>query len=255
MSIYVAGALWVLGVAAAAAAATILVHRFSKGERSAGDALSGVFTIVAGVQAVLVAFVLISLFDMVSSVRNGSYTEANGLVGVHWASDSLPAPAKEQIQDQTRSYASTVIEQEWPSMREGAPVGGAGWDQLERIRVAIDTAATENDWQATRKSEAAGQLWRVYEARQARLTAAGNAGVSTVVWIALIVGSLLAMALPYLFDVPRLHVHMVVVGVFAGTIALLLFSIYQLQNPFSGGAQVEPDAFTSAVGQMQRPSA
>jgi Protein of unknown function (DUF4239) len=250
MNIYVAGAIWVLGIAAVAAAVTILVHRVSHGDRNAGDAVSGVFTIVAGVQAVLIAFVLISLFDAVSSVRDGSHTEANALVGVFWASDSLPPAARDQIQGMARAYAGTVIEQEWPRMREGEPVGGNGWELLERMRGAIDTAATENDWQQERRSEAASQLWAVYEARQARLTAAGNVGVTSVVWIALIVGSVLTLALPYLFDVPKLVTHMVVVGILAGTIALLLFSIYQLQNPFSGGAQFEPDAFRSAMDQM-----
>ncbi|SFB43719.1 Protein of unknown function [Amycolatopsis marina] len=250
MNVYVTGALWVLGVAAAAAAVTFLVHRFTRNSRNADEAVTGVFTIVAGLQAVLLAFVLISLFDAVSSVRDGSHTEANGLTAVYWASDSLPAPAREQLQDLSRSYVHTVVEQEWPSMREGEAVGGPGWDLLERMRSTIDGAATRTDWQQDRKAEAAGQLWGVYEARQARLTAAGNAGISTVVWLALVVGSILSVALPYLFDVPKLLTHALIVGTLAGTIALLMFAIYQLQNPFSGGAQVAPDAFSSAVDRM-----
>jgi hypothetical protein len=252
MNIYVAGAAWVLAVAALAAVVTILVHRLGHGDRNANDAVNGVFTIVAGLQAVLMAFVLISLFDTVSSVRDGSYAEANALVAVYWASDSLPAPSRDQIHELCRSYAKTVIDQEWSGMREGAPVGGPGWEQLERMRVAIDTAAADTDWQQERKSEAASQLWNVYEARQARLTSAGDAGISTVVWLALIIGSVLAISLPYLFDVPKVLTHALIVGTLAGTIALLMFSIYQLQNPFSGGARVEPDAFNSAVEQMLR---
>ncbi|HEU5469238.1 MAG TPA: hypothetical protein VFV67_01185 [Actinophytocola sp.] len=250
MNIYVAGALWVLGVAAVTAVLTILVRRFSKGDENAAEGIGGVFTIVAGVQAVLMAFVLISLFDTVGSARSGSFTEANALVGVYWAGDSLPEPARTQIQELTRSYTNTVIEQEWPSMREGEPVATAGWDQLERIRVTIDSAPTENDWQSDRKTEAASQLWTVYEARQSRLGAAGESGVSAVLWITLLVGSLLTIALPYLFYVPKLHVHIVMIAVLTGTITLLLFSIYQLQNPFGGGAPVDPDAFTAASGQM-----
>jgi hypothetical protein len=250
MNVYVAGAVWVLGVVAAAAVVTILVHRFTHDSRNANDAISGVFTIVAGLQAVLLAFVLISLFDMVSNVREDSHTEANGLTAVYWASDSLPAPAREQLQDLSRSYLTTVVDREWPSMREGEPIGGSGWELLERMRVTLDDAPAESQWQQERKSEAASQLWGVYEARQARLTAAGHAGVSTVVWLALIVGSVLSISLPYLFDVPKLITHAIIVSTLAGTIALLMFAIYQLQNPFSGGAQVEPDAFSAAIDRM-----
>jgi len=251
MGTYVAGAVWVLGVAAVAALGTILVHRLSPEDRNANDAVNGVFTIVAGLQAVLMAFVLISLFDDVSSVQDGSSDEANALVAVYWASDSLAAADRDQIQDLCRSYAHTVVEQEWPSMRDGTPEGEPGWGLLERMRAAIDAAPAESDWQQERKSEASSQFWALYEARQARLDAADGAGISSVVWLALIIGSVLSISLPYLFDVSKLLTHMVIVGALAATIALLMFSIYQLQNPFSGGALVQPDAFSSALDRMR----
>lgn len=248
MNVYVAGAVWVIGVAALAAVGTILFHRFRPAAaRSGNDAIGTVFGLVGGLHAVVMAFVLISLFDGVSTVRDGSQAEANGLVAVYWAADSLPEPARAQIQELTRSYTRTVIDQEWPSMRDGAAMTGPGWSVLDRLRAAIDAAATESDWQAERRTEAASQLWAVYEARQARLTAAGDAGVSTVVWIALIVGSILSISLPYLFDGPQLITHAILMASLAGTIALMLFAIYQLQNPFSGGAMVGPDAFSSII--------
>ena len=137
-------------------------------------------------------------------------------------------------------------------MREGSPVGRQGWTVLERIRTAIDGAPAESDWQQARKTEAASQLWNVYQARQDRLTAAGNSGVSSVVWIALVVGSVLSIALPYLFDGPKLLTHMAIMASLAGTIALLMYAIFQLQNPFSGGSRIEPEAFQWALARLGR---
>lgn len=248
MNLYVSGLIWVVGVAVLAAIGTILVHRFVSAEaRSSNDAVGQVFTIVGGLHAVLMAFVLISLFDAVSNVRNGSQNEANSLVAVYWAADSLPEPARGQIQDLTKSYVRTVIDQEWPRMSEGEAVAGPGWSILDRLRAAIDGAKPEADWQSERKTEAASQLWNIYQARQARLTSAGSEGVSIVVWFALIAGSLMSISLPYLLDVQKLSTHMILMSTLAGAIALLLFAIYQLQNPFSGGAKVGPDAFTSII--------
>jgi hypothetical protein len=247
MGLYVSGIIWVVGVAALAAVGTFLVHRFTPADvRSSNDSLGQVFTIVGGLHAVLMAFVLISLFDGVSSVRDGAHTEANSLVAVYWASDSLPEPARGQIQDLAKNYARTVIDQEWSKMSEGEPVPGTGWTILDRLRAAIDAAPADGDWQSERKTEAAGQLWNIYQARQARLTAAGSEGVSTVVWLALIVGSIMSIGLTYLLDVPKLTTHLILVSTLAAAIALLLFAIYQLQNPFSGGAKISPDAFNSA---------
>lgn len=92
---------------------------------------------------------------------------------------------------------------------------------------------------------AATRLWDVYQARQRRLDASAG-GLGVVVWFALVTGSLLAMALPYLFGGTGTGVHLVMIGVLAATITLLMFAIYQMQNPFSGGASITPDAFQSA---------
>ena len=248
MNVYVGGALWVAGIAAAAAAGTILVRRHTAQEgRSGNEAIGTVFALVGGLHAVVLAFVLISLYDTVSTVRDGSYTEANNLVAVYWAGDTLPEPARGQIQDLARSYRRTVIDQEWPDMRAGTPVTGPGSVLLDRLRAAINAAPAGDDWQRDRRTEANNRLWGVFQARQARLAAAEHNGVSTVVWIALIVGSILSISLAYLFDGPRLLTHMIMMASLAGTIALLLYAIYRLQNPFSAGALVAPDAFISII--------
>lgn len=251
MNIYLAGAIWVLGAAAVASAVAFAIRRFGEEEgREANNTAAGaVFTLVSGLHAVLMAFVLISLFDSVNTASADSYREANSLVAVSWAAESLPEPARRQIQQLTRDYANTVITQEWPRMRTGTDLDGEGWAELDELRLAIESAEVTTDFQQERKLEAANQLFEVYQARQDRVNAAGGA-VSAVVWLALGIGSVLSMTLPYLFGGTRLAQHVLVTATLAATIALLLFAIYQLQNPFSGGAAVEPDAFRSALDRL-----
>jgi hypothetical protein len=255
MNILVSGIIWVLGSALIAVGIAYLLHRRNPAENrsSNNDSASNVFTIVGGLQAVLIAFVLISLFDNVSTVSTESSTEANGIVAVYWDADSLPAPAKTKIQQLCVDYANTVINTEWSQLANGATsVTGPGWQQLQSLHSAITDAAVSNDddWRLNEKTDAANQLWQVFQARQSRLSAAGG-GVSLVVWLAMVVGSLLTLALAYLFGGAKLVPHMVMVGVLAGTIAMLLFAVSQMQDPFTGGAAVGPDAFTSALNRLQ----
>jgi hypothetical protein len=127
-----------------------------------------------------------------------------------------------------------------------------GWQQLDQLRELIaNTQTTPDDtWQESRKATATDQLWEVYQARQARLDAAGRGGVSSVVWFALIIGSLMSMGLIYLHGGPKVLSHALISGVLASAITLLLFAIYQLQNPFSGGAAVAPDAFRAVLDRL-----
>jgi hypothetical protein len=43
---------------------------------------------------------------------------------------------------------------------------------------------------------------------------------------------------------------MLIVSALAGTLALLIYAIYQLQNPFAGGAAIGPEAFRAALDRL-----
>jgi hypothetical protein len=253
MNIFVAGGLWVAGAALVGGVIAYLVRRFGwdEGRPDNNDAAGQVFTIVGGLHAVLVAFVLISLFDSVGAASQDAQTEADSLIAVTWAADTLPGETKDRVHELAVAYARTVEQQEWPRLADGGEVPATGWTQLDQMRQAVAAAEVDGDWQIDRKTEASNQLWSVYQARTQRLHHAGGDGVGAVVWFALILGSLItAILLPNLFGGTRLAAHIIIVSTLAGTITLLLFAIYQLQSPFSGGAKVSPEAFTSALKRL-----
>lgn len=249
MNLYLLGLVWVLGVALVAGGLAYLVRRIgaTEGVVENNEAAGQVFTLVGGLQAVLLAFVLISLFDATSDADDGSYREADSLVATVWAANALPAP---DVAKEARQYAREVITKEWPKMSDGEEVGGSGWSTLERIRAAVDAAPATDDWATDQKKEAATQLWQVYQARQNRLNAATDDGVNSVVWFALVVGAVMAVALPILFGGPKPATHIFIVSILAGTMTMLLFATQQLQNPYGGGAQVGPAAFESALARL-----
>jgi hypothetical protein len=251
MSLYVTGALWVVGTALLAGSLAYVVRRFgaTEGVVENNEAAGQVFTLVGGLQAVLLAFVLISLFDGASAAEDGSYKEADSLVAAVWSAESLPDKSHE-VATMAKDYAREVITREWPKMHDGEEVSNAGWNTLQELRKTVAAAPTTDDWTTDQKTEAADKLWDVYQARQDRLNAASDDGVNSVVWFALVVGAIMAVALPVLFGGPKPATHIFIVSILAGTMAMLLFATQQLQNPYGGGAQVGPDAFESAVERL-----
>ncbi|MER7012430.1 hypothetical protein ABT324_13510 [Saccharopolyspora sp. NPDC000359] len=254
MSTYLQGLVWVLSASVAAALVGYLVRRLGQdeGRPSNNDAAGQVFTIVSGLQAVVLAFVLVTLFDTVTDAREGAYREAQSLVSVAWAVDALPEQSGAQVRDLGASYLRTVVEQEWPVMQRGGEVPGPGWAQLDQIREVVLNAPADGEFEEDRKTEATTQLGQVYEERHERLTRAFDRGVVAVVWFVLIVGSVVCVLLPNLFGGTRLFPHIVLVSTLAGALALLLFAIFQLQNPFSGGSRIGPEAFSWALERLGR---
>ncbi|MGX7827184.1 hypothetical protein ACTG9Q_19055 [Actinokineospora sp. 24-640] len=254
MNIYLAGFLCVLGAAVFAGLAAFVVRRAgaAQGVVENNEAAGQVFTIVGGLHAVLIAFVLISLFDAVKDAEDEAFREADGLVATYYAADALGEPVRSEIHDLAVSYATRVVDQEWPRLQAtDTEVGDEGWTELEQMRTTVNRATVTDLWQNDQKTLAASKLWEVYEARQARLDAAGSESIKAVMWFALGTGSLMTIALPLMFGGPRRIAHIIIVSVLAGTMALLLFATYQLQNPYGGGAALAPDAFESAIARLQ----
>lgn len=255
MNVYVTGLLWVVGAMVVGALIAYLVRRYGldEGRPDNNDAAGQAFTIVGGLHAVVVAFVLISLFDAASTVRDNSYEESQALVSAAWAAESLPEPAHSQVRDLARQYAAEVTDSEWSYLQNGDMPGGDGWPLLARMRRSLDETELpdpDDDWLVNQKSDAAGDLVTVYEQRQARLNAVRDNNVGVVVWFVLSLGSVIFVLLPNLFGGTKQATHIIIVSTLAAATTLLLYAIYQMQNPFAGGAKVGPDAFQQAVARL-----
>jgi Protein of unknown function (DUF4239) len=250
MGIFLAGLIWTLAAAVVAATLAYLLRRPEIEGRSESNVVVGqAFTIVSGLNAVLLAFVLIGLFDAVGAAREDSYTEAGSLVAAAWAGEALPEPARSRIRTLSIAYARTVAEQEWPRMRAAGPVQGIGWAQLEDLRQAVADAKPADYHQTEQKIQAERRLWEVYESRQDRLKSSAKR-VGMVMWFTLIASSLLSITLMYFMTGTKPAAYVAVAVALTSAIALLLFAIYQLQTPFHGGAQIGPDAFEAALQQL-----
>ncbi|MEV8376200.1 hypothetical protein AB0P21_25895 [Kribbella sp. NPDC056861] len=251
MNLYLSGLFWVVGVMVLTAILAVILRRARQrvGREANNEVAGQVFTVVGGVNVVIAAFVLISLFDQMDTAQETTYEEANSLVAVQWASESLAEPERSKIQQLTQSYATVVSEQEWPDMQAGRPVSAEGWTLLSNLQTAVEGAKTTTERQENSRVDAAAQIWKVYQSRQVRLNSSGS-GVSSVVWFAILVGSVMSVALMFMFGGPGVYSYAIIVSMLSGAIGLLLFAIYQLQNPFSGGASVGPDAFVSALARL-----
>jgi hypothetical protein len=251
MSIYLVGLFWMLGAMIVAAGLMITVRKYvSEAHRHASDeAASRVFTVVAGLEAVLLAFVLISLFDSIGSARSGAYQEADSLVAVYWDANLLPQPASSEIQKLAVSYGQTVVGQEWPTMQDGGTISDTGKTDLDKLHDAIASFVPTTYPQEDRQTQLTNDLSSVYQARQQRISAS-TVRVNPLIWAALIVGAILSVGLTCLFGGEKLLIHVIIASVLAGTVTVLLFATFQLQDPFSGAVHLSPAAFTSALDQL-----
>src|SRR6201988_5396736 len=103
-----------------AALITGLLHRLIEFDlrRHHHDAGSVVFLQLGVVFAVLLAFVFNEVWSDYNVAAQAINSECAGLHGVAILSDRLPPVARDAILKDLRAYLTTVINQEWPDMRQ-----------------------------------------------------------------------------------------------------------------------------------------
>jgi tetrahydromethanopterin S-methyltransferase subunit D len=253
------GVLIVCGACLAAVGGLAVVQRLVPKEvRQEHNEVAGfIYAVLGVIYAVLLALVVIAVWEEFGRARVTVEAEANALAEIAWLAYALPEPEGRHLQELARSYAEEVVEEEWPLMEQGrTPLmestreTPSGWVLIDDIRATIQgyeprTAAEEQLY-----AEGLDQVQRLADARRTRLVAAEE-GLPTVLWVVLIVGGIVVVGFAYLFGMENTGAHALMVVALAGVIALGLFTIAAMEHPFSGGAKIEPSAFELVLNRLE----
>jgi len=205
------------------------------------------YAIVAVVYAVLIAFIVVDVFETYAKGDEIATAEANKLSNLMLDSAGLPGPMGEAVRADLDKYIDTVVKVEWPSQQAGKlsdKVFEEGWTELGHLstRLAVFEPATSG--QNVNKGEMLRSVNDLIKARRSRILAAGE-HLPDVVWQILLLAGAVAVTYTYLFGAHSFRIHMAITGLIATTIALVFVLIIALDYPFRGEVSVGDEAFVS----------
>lgn len=234
----------------------VLVQRYTDKarERHDGyvDAIGMVFAVVGVLYAIVLAFVVIAVWDQMGAAREDSFTEATALVDVYAYAETMPDGTGAEIQFLAKSYAEQVIRDEWPVMERHEAPPLKGWHTLDRLRGAVQATAPGADASDAQVDAYHAALADVETAGAARTfrAAASSRGLPLVMWFLLVGGGALTIAFAYLFDIAGLVPQIIFTVGLTVMVVLLLYAVYQLEYPFARGERIRPDAFRFALARF-----
>jgi protein-S-isoprenylcysteine O-methyltransferase Ste14 len=213
------------------------------------DVAGFIYAALGVIYAVLVALVVIAVWEEYQAASATVEQEANALAEIFWLAHRLPEPEGPHIQELARSYAHEVVDKEWPLMEQGqAPLmvqeqgTPAGWTLIDDIRANLQDFEPQTPADEQLYAEGLDQVQRLADARRMRLVAAEE-GIPGVLWVVLVFGGVAAIGFTYLFGLESTWAHRLMVLTLAAVIGLVLFTIGALEHPFSGGARIGTGAF------------
>lgn len=245
------GVLVVGGVCLAAVGGLTLVQFLvpNASRQQHNDVAGFIYAVLGVVYAVLLALVVIAVWEEFGNARETVEDEANATAEIFWLAHRLPEPERGRLQELSQSYAREAVEVEWPLMRDGQRIpleqeGAAptGWTLIDDIRATLQGVEPETTAEGALYAEGLDQVEELADARRMRLVAA-NEGIPAVLWVALIFAGVAAVGFTYLFGLENTWAHRLMVAALAGVIGLVLFTIGAIEHPFSGGAHIGTEAF------------
>jgi TRAP-type C4-dicarboxylate transport system permease small subunit len=245
------GVLVVGGICLLALAGFELVHRLvpAQSRQKHNDVAGFIYAALGVIYAVLLALVLIAVWEEYGAASDTVEREANAAADIYWLADQLPEDRGTHLQELVRSYAEEVVHKEWPLMEvgraplmtqeEGTP---AGWIIIDDIRHNLQGFEARTKSEEQLYAEGLDQVDALSDARRMRLVAAEE-GVPGILWSVLVVGGIAAVGFTYLFGLESTWAHRLMVLTLAAVIGLVLFTVGAMEYPFSGDARIGPGAF------------
>lgn len=203
------------------------------------------YAIVAVVYAVLIALIVVDVYETFARADEVATAEANQISNLEFTAAGLPGPIAKVVRDDLNQYLTIVIKKEWPSQQAGnldEEVFGPGWDSIGHLSKAVATYDPANLGENANKGAMLTAINKLIEARRTRILAAGE-HLPDIVWQILVIAGMLAVAYTYLFGAHDFRIHLTITGLVSATIALAFVLIIALDYPFRGEVSVGDDAF------------
>jgi hypothetical protein len=246
------GVLTVCVVALIAVTGLGAVHRLVPASRRQehNDVAGFIYAVVGVIYAVLLALMVIAVWEEHEAAKATVRDEANELADVFWLARRLPEPEGPRLQELARSYASVVAEEEWPLMARRGGSSPEAWALMDEMRFGMQKLEVDTRSDQVLFEQGLEHIDALADARRARMVEADE-GIPAVLWAVLVFGGVITVSFTYLFGLESTWSHRLMVAAVAGLIALVLFTVGSLEYPFSGGTRVGPEAFELVLDRFE----
>jgi hypothetical protein len=204
-----------------------------------------IYAVLGVAYAVLLAFVVIAVWQDYKTAQTNLESEANELAGVYFLASRLPEPQRTNVQDLARTYARVVVVEEWPMMEQGQTSPRAD-SLLRQLTLKLLEFDPRTEGEQVLYERGLTQVHDVADARRSRLLQVRE-GIPHLLWVVLVVGGVITVSFTYLFGLKSNVAHALMVAALTLLICSILFTIAEFNNPFSGPVEIRPDAFREVL--------
>jgi uncharacterized membrane protein YraQ (UPF0718 family) len=239
---------WMLVLLAITCAGLLFIKRYahSKDKKERNDFVMMNFGIAGTLTALLLAFVVLAVWQDYEETNATIAKEANCLSNMYSYSNNLDDSLKLPLKVAVRNYVSCVLDDEWRAM-ESDEESKRTEDAFLSLRRSIFKMrslikAGEKELYETEFK----YYLSLSDLRRERL-AENTSHLPAMVWIVLFVGTFIVILIGVFFQSDNFKLQLLLNGIIAILFALVLYLCYALDHPFYGNSKLSDEPFKALI--------
>ena len=225
------------------------VRRYTEDPGSIGDFVGQYLSVLGLFFGRMLGLVAVASYENYGDAETAVSVEANQLAILYRTVSTYPEPYRQSLQGAMFDYVDYVVEDAWPAYRRGqVPAGGPA--RVSAIQGRLFSFQPGRASEQLVHAEALRQFASFTEATRNRVEFV-NTGLPTMLWLIVIVGAAMTLALLWFITIDHLWVQLTASGVLAVFVGLMMFFIAAMDHPLRGDYSISPDALIELRASMQ----
>jgi hypothetical protein len=212
--------------------------------RQHNDLIGWQVTVVGTTYAVILGFMLYTVWTNFLMAEGNVEGEANCLVNLARSAKGLPSAQRQEIQDLARQYVDIVLANEWPAM-QSLRFSDESHRSIQRLWAAVMKTEVHTASEQTSLDHALTDLTEMTNFRRLRQLEVISS-LPGILWAVLIVGATVTIGSACLFGSADSRLHLIQVIMLAVLLSLALVAVADINRPFQGAVHVSSAGFARA---------
>jgi hypothetical protein len=209
------------------------------------DVLVPIFLTAGTLYAVLLAFLVIAVWESYGTAKDTAADEASTLATLYRQTKGLPSAQQHQLRGLLRAYTEAVVTEEWPIQ---AATGGAGpharkglgdiYGAYQTMDPKVAASPVGLEFLTTLRTVAIDRDRRRLQAEEA---------LPAVLWFGLLIGAVIVVGMTFVLYMETTWPHALFSMLMAMLIGTLLLIAMLLNRPFVGPLALTPESFEHSI--------
>jgi hypothetical protein len=207
--------------------------------QSTGYAVLG---LIGTLFSVLIGFMVVASLDNYHDAKQHIESEANALGNIYRLAHGLADVDRVRIRQLCREYCDAVIDDEWSKM-ESKKTSEIAWQKYRLLWDASVSIRPSDTRESDIHQAILSAIYTFAENRRARIVQSENGFLPPALWVVIILGALITIAITYTLSGKWVGYQRVMIGTVSVSLGLNIGLLALFNSPFAGELRISPSMF------------